>query len=950
MDILGELKKWKCELEPATGGAVLLRCPFPEHEDKNASVRVQLEDSDDRKAGSYWCPVCRKSGDFYDLLGAITKTPKAVIKKQYTRKLRKISAKKVEAWYAHLNVPGFKTAASVKALRELKKRGLTDETAKKYSLGYDPEDKRITFPIMWGNRYVNVLKYGPGKDPKFYNYAKGYGNFPVLYPQDQLTYDKIVICGGPAKALVVAQEMNRYGYGAVSFLGEYCIPSELAAWLYGKKVWVCFDIDSTGERASDSSCGVLRSKVDWVGNLKLPLSKEVYPKGDVNDYFGEDEEFTAKDFLQLLEETKEWEAEVFEDTLEDAYEEVNIERLWGSRKAFNFSTTAYLSGIDDSTAHKIPKKVFVSCSGDSEYCSVCKLMRANGYDPGVGLNRQINPKDPACIGFVNISSKQRIGAFKEYLGIPEGCYKCEFKPSEELYTVRYILLSDTESDAEIPISATVITDGNDLCCGEVCAIKGRVDQSPVTCEEVRIITEHEPKDVLSEYVVTDEALLKTFQTEDDSYDALQAKIDDINYDLERNVTYIYDRPQVHTLFDLTFHSPLWIPYENALEPGWISCLLVSETAQGKSTIMRRLISHYGYGAYIDAANTSIAGLVGGIKSVGKRQFVKWGILPQMDKRLVCIEEYANAPVELLRAMRATRDSGYVVLNKIDKGRAKARTRTIIMSNPKKILKPGVIVDGVSLLEDLVERPEDLRRFDVGMWIPKIEIDQWHDAEDPKYSSRACHELITWAWTLQPENIRYTEEAVECIRSNGMKDIYPNLHLVGAREFDVKLARLSAAVAARTYNVAGECLQIEKRHVVWTCNFLKTLYDDPEFGYTNRVRREKSMDDKASEDQLINTLKLAGNPIVLCDFLMMYNRYSDGDLKAAIGDAFAYETIKNKLIILGCIVGEEDTKWNCNYLPTKRLRRHLTDLRQFFAKQYRIPSHIKESSNEGSNSI
>jgi len=940
MDILAELRKWN--VEPVLDGArLLISCPLPDHKDENPSCQVCITETEKVKEGSYFCPVCRKGGDFFDLLSKITKTPAAAHKNRLKGSSKKVNPKKVEGYAGNLTTTTMRTSGSQNALRQLEARGISDATIRKYSLGYDTEEDRITIPIRWGDNFVNVLKYSPGAlVNKFRNYAKGYGKLPVLYPQDQLHYDKIVFCGGPLKALAVAQRMNEKGIGAISTcFGETKIPLDLIPWLAEKKVWVCYDVDSHGQIFADITCGMLVNTVNWIGNIVLPLNEYLYPKGDINDYFGV-EEATIEDFEKLLEEALQWEDKAYAPEYCEEVKDVHISKLCGFSRAFNFSTSAYLAGVDDSVAHKIPKEITVSCTSDADVCSVCKLRRTANYDPLEGLTRPTEVRNPITLGFVNIPHRMRPMVFKEYFGIPEQCMKCSFVTSEELYTVRYVLLSDTQADSEFPISAAIITDGGELYSGEVCSLEGRVDQSPLTSEEVRIVTKHEPKDILSQYVVKDVALLEQFRPKDNTLMELQMKMDDINLDMERNVTFIYDRPRVHTLFDLAFHSPLWIPFENATEPGWISALLVSETAQGKSTIMRRLVSHYGHGATIDAANTSVAGLVGGIKSVGKRQFVKWGILPQMDKRLVCIEEYANAPVELLRSMRAARDSGVVMLNKIDKGRANARTRTIVLSNPKKLLKPNVVIDGVSLLEDLVERPEDLRRFDIGMWMPKLDTEERHLAHDPKYSSEACHELVTWAWTLPVDKIKYTDSASKAIRENRIKAKYPFLYLVGMREFDVKLARLSAAAACRTYNVVGGNLIVEERHVEWICRLLISLYDDPEFGYTGRVRRESDMDSSTTVDQLIALTKASGNPICLCDFLSKYNRYTTDDFKAAVGDTFAFEQIKNKLLILGCIVGEEDSRWNNVYLPTKRLKKHLAEVQKYLKRQYAVPNHLK----------
>jgi hypothetical protein len=211
-------------------------------------------------------------------------------------------------------------------------------------------------------------------------------------------------------------------------------------------------------------------------------------------------------------------------------------------------------------------------------------------------------------------------------------------------------------------------------------------------------------------------------------------------------------------------------------------------------------------------------------------------------------------------------------------------------------------------------------------------------------------LITWTWTLPLEKIQYTDEAIDAIRTNELKSKYPFLYLVGMREFDVKLARLSAAIACRTYNVFDGILRVELRHVKWVCSFLCELYDDPEFGYSSRVRREADMDASCTIDQIISIVKISANPILFCEYLERYNRYSIDDFRAAIGDPFSYDQIKNKMIILGCIVSEDDAKWNNTYLPTKRLKKHITTVKNYIGKQYLLPAHLREQKHEGSNTI
>jgi hypothetical protein len=111
-----------------------------------------------------------------------------------------------------------------------------------------------------------------------------------------------------------------------------------------------------------------------------------------------------------------------------------------------------------------------------------------------------------------------------------------------------------------------------------------------------------------------------------------------------------------------------------------------------------------------------------------------------------------------------------------------------------------------------------------------------------------------------------------------------------------------------------------------------------------------MDDKCTIDQIIGIVKMSGNPLLFAEYLQRYNRYTIDDLRAAIGDNFAFDQIKNKMLILGCFVSEDDAKWNNAYLPTKRLKRLMKEVYDFIYKQYQIPRHLGGMRHDGAATI
>ena len=278
VSVLAELDRLELKYEQLNESELKILCPF--HDDKTPSCNINIE----KQLFKCHTSGCEASGDILTLFAKYLKTTRRVIWEDLSNRygldeIKAVDPSTVEKWYNRIN------EAKV-FLPELYKRGITDAMIRKYRIGYD--GSRIMIPIKDSfGQYVNIRKYLPGNpgSKKMIN-MRGHGQ-TRLYPIEQLKYGKIIICGGELKAIATAERINEFGIGAITTTsGEGSWEYEFNEKFNGKEVYVCFDIDAEGKKATESICARIKKHVKFVGKIELPLSIAKYPKGDANDFFG----------------------------------------------------------------------------------------------------------------------------------------------------------------------------------------------------------------------------------------------------------------------------------------------------------------------------------------------------------------------------------------------------------------------------------------------------------------------------------------------------------------------------------------------------------------------------------------------------------------------------------------------------------------------------------------
>jgi hypothetical protein len=164
--------------------------------------------------------------------------------------------------------------------------------------------------------------------------------------------------------------------------------------------------------------------------------------------------------------------------------------------------------------------------------------------------------------------------------------------------------------------------------------------------------------------------------------------------------------------------------------------------------------------------------------------------------------------------------------------------------------------GVDAIRPLIGNAEDIARFDLAMAltladVPAEDINKPTGQGELQYTSEACHALLMWVWTRQVEDIVFQEETEQRIFSlaNEMGKLYiEDPPLIQAANVRIKIARVAAALAARTFSTddKGERLIVKREHAEDAARFINLLYGMKTFGYRDRSR-ERLNDQREAED-------------------------------------------------------------------------------------------------------
>ncbi len=324
---------------------------------------------------------------------------------------------------------------------------------------------------------------------------------------------------------------------------------------------------------------------------------------------------------------------------------------------------------------------------------------------------------------------------------------------------------------------------------------------------------------------------------------------DVYDDFVGNVHRIVGRSALQTAFDLVFHSVLQFRFQGVeLRKGWVEGFILGDSGQGKTEMSLCLLNHYGLGDRVQGEGSSTAGLIGGLEKMGDRWILVWGRIPQMDRRLLIIDEFGGISEEDVAKLSDIRSTGIAEITKIRTERTSARTRLAMMSNTRDGQPLGTYNTGVEALGGVFKHAEDVRRLDFALCVATSEVSvELLNSPIPKvphvYTSDLCRNLILWAWSRTPEQVHFAEGVEGLILSEaiGLSERYSAfIPLIEPADTRIKLARLAVSCACRCFSSDGDGnVVVRPEHVEFVVDFLRECYDSPFMGYDRYSDRAKS---------------------------------------------------------------------------------------------------------------
>lgn len=755
------------------------------------------------------------------------------------------------------------------------RRGLVDSTLAKFQIGYDGD--RVTIPVYDEfNTLVNIRRYKwNSTDNKFkvLNYTDEAGNKygeVRIYGLEQVldtNVKSIVWCGGEMDRLVAEQ----HGFPtACATAGEGTWKPEWTRLFRGKTVYLCQDNDEAGRSANRRLC----SKLYRVANVYTVQWPEGFiDKGDITDYFvgcnG-----TAEGFQALLDNAVKYvDEELQEQRLVDDGEAIEV-HLADSGNAELYKKRIHVPVMvsgKDTTPYVCPKRVHAHCGEAADMgqkrCQQCALALAGG-----DITKTYGVQDALLLKLIKCTDSQQRSTICADIGVNVKCpyFSVDYEEYMNLEELRLIPKADANfgftKEREYVVRTGYIVDAA-LKSNKRYMMAGYMVSDPLTQYATYLFDKAYPeKDLVSDFEVTDEVInyLKLFQLGPGQ--SVSEKFYEIHRDLERNVTFIWDRKPIAYAVDLVYHTVLNFKFqEQAVKRGWGEALIIGDSGQAKTTVVERLMQHYRLGEMHSGESSRRTGLIYNIQQNSRRWFLVWGAFPLNDGGLVTLDELSGLDEDDLAKMSDVRSSGVARSTGVITAETMCRTRAIYISNPRNGRQLNSETYGASHILRLFGKAEDVRRLDIAIAAASGDIDPRlmntaiKDIPDIPhvYVSDACNARVLWAWSRTTDQVVFTDEATREIldAATEMGTKYsPKVPLVEAADQRIKLARLSVAAAAcvASTDETFQKIIVQPSHVRFVVKFLNEQYSTKAMGYDRMSDFESATSDVSTDN--INKLK------------------------------------------------------------------------------------------------
>lgn len=821
-----------------------------------------------------------------------------------------------------------KLARTSDAIGYLKHRQISLRTIKAYKIGWN--GVRFTLPVY--NEFglcVNVRLYDPlAKDAasKMINYTnpkepRSYGSPITLYPVQQVlkeTTGNIVICEGEWDALtLISLNMT----AVTSTGGASTWRKNFNDYLSGKSVTIAYDNDKPGLEAGRKLALKLSRSV-------LSLRRIIVPHKfgkDVNDLVIKNKAMrTKRAWLDWINKTKPLafnrsrKGQVIKSTrpvseLELSIGEATNEKYFGKRISIEGIITS-----KDIMPYMLPLEYQIDCSEDCEGCPISETE--------CGFKRyKVDRYSTDILSLLDMNSKTQYASLLAKAGLGDAGNKCKAKLKIlSTFNVEFLLIIPTleHRTHEYSINPSYYI-GHGLKVNRPYRFSGYVLPHPKDQHAVFLFDKAElMQDEIETFQLTKEcsSLIK-FRPRNLS---LLGHLMTIAEWQSRNVTKILERPDLHIVVDLAFHSVPSFKFNGELvNRGMLDVLVIGDTRCGKGYVAQGLSQYYGLGDVASGDSCSFAGLVGGLQQIRNNWRITWGLLPLNNNRLVIIDEASSMSTTDISRMSRIRSEGVAEIVKIVRESTNANTRLIWLANPRSGRPIMTYNTGVESIKELIGPVEDISRFDLALTLATNEVPSevintvvGHRKSDAdKYTARDCRLLLLWAWSRTVDQVVFTPQATREIMSIAIElsQAYsPVIPLIQGETVRIKLAKLSAAIAARVFSTdsSHQKLIVHGTHVRCVKQLVRLFYNKPSMSY-HLFSRSSPVSVKINDFETIQkTLKSysSRSELVTITGLLDIHKITVESMTDYVGENMSTRDMLGELVVLKCLTRLE----GCNY--------------------------------------
>lgn len=790
-------------------------------------------------------------------------------------------------------------------------RGLSRATIAKYLLGFDGEEEAYTIPVFGAeSEILNVRRYRrarAGKRSSYWN-VRGMGAvriFPSASLEEDRRSERVLLCEGEWDTILALQ----HDYCAVTSTGGAgTFPEDLGPLLDGRDVYICYDADEAGNTGALRAASRLEDYARGIWLVRLPYAGG--DRKDITDYFVLDGH-TREDFDRLLEE-----AEVHKDPTgaperPEPVDATVSDMLRGGNAERPLRVNALIVGKKDPPYFPV-NVVRITCDMDAgSKCQHCPMLAAHGEN-----EVEIEKDESILLSLINIKDDVMRKAIRKIVRAKD-CGHIEYDVVKR-HTIQQLFLRgnvhdlkpDEDYDHTLHTIHAVYEDRIDP--SSVVQVTGRPMPSPKDMRADFLAYDITRQDTsIDTFHVTPEFVERSKMFRPKRGQSPLKRMGEIAADLSANVTQIAHRPAMHIAMDMVFHSLLSFHFNGEfIDKGWLDILIIGDTRTGKSKAAKALCTHYSLGRVVSCEGASFAGIVGGLQQIGSEWTVTWGEVPMNDRRLVVLDEVTGLSTEQISQMSSIRSSGIAELHKIRQEQVAARTRLIWMGNPRKG-KLETYLHAVKAIKEMIGNDEDIARFDFAMAVTSSEVTaeeiNTSDRETAEHwvTKEAANDLVLWAWTRTKDQVHFEAAAVQEVLEQSValsEEYVEDPPLIQGANIRVKLAKMAAAIAARTFSSdeTGEMVIVRRPHVTSAVRFLNWVYGQPSFGYQDRSTYRKE-DLRAANMNHEETRKYLDTRKDLARFLRDKNDFTRRNIEHSLNmDGGAAGSIIAKLINLRAI--------------------------------------------------